>query len=95
MQPSVDRRLSSKGHLVPKELLDQVHVGHDHTPAAVTAATKLVHGITERDIRERNNSGFRNIMKRHLPISHTLVEELEIALPKVTHDLDGYQQRAN
>jgi hypothetical protein len=34
-------------------------------------------------------------MKRHLPISHTLVEELEIALPKVTHDLDGYQQWAD
>lgn len=46
-------------------------------------------------LEKRNNSGFRNIMKRHLPISHTLVEELEIALPKVTHDLEGYQQRAN
>lgn len=43
-------------------------------------------------LEKHNNTGFRNI-KRHLPISHTLVEELEIALPKVTHDLDSYQRR--
>lgn len=52
MQLLVGRQSSSKVHLVPKELLDQVYVGHDHTPTAVAAATKLVHSITERAVRE-------------------------------------------
>jgi hypothetical protein len=46
-------------------------------------------------LEKHGHKGFRNIIKCHLPISHTLVEELEIALPKVTHDLDGYQRQAH
>jgi len=34
---------------LPEELLDQIHVGHDHSAAAVSSATERVHGVTRRN----------------------------------------------
>jgi hypothetical protein len=34
------------GGIVTEKFLDQINVGHDHSPAAVPSAAKLVHSIT-------------------------------------------------
>ena len=77
---------ASTGHLVPKELLDQVHVGHDHTPAAVAAATKLVHGITTRLLASGKSRPVKYIGS-HSPIGNSIIKKLEVTLPKVSDNL--------
>ena len=35
---------------VPEKFLDQINVGHDHSPAAVPSAAKLVHSIAVKEL---------------------------------------------
>jgi hypothetical protein len=34
---------------IPEKFLDQINVSHDHSPAAVPSAAKLVHSVTSKE----------------------------------------------
>lgn len=52
---------------VLEELLDQVDVCHYHTPAAVSFASKLVHGISIRDVLVNQSQVALPEISSHLP----------------------------
>ena len=62
-------------------------MGHDHSAAAVSFATKLVHGITIW-ARVSGRLPVETFVGRdNLPICGSFIDELQISLPKVTNDL--------
>lgn len=68
--------------VVLEEFLDEVDVGHDHAPAAVTAEFKLVHGISEGLLVYDPR-----LETMRLPVRNVVVNKLEVALPDVANDL--------
>jgi hypothetical protein len=56
---------------VPEKFLDQINVGHDHSPAAVPSAAKLVHSITSKESisqrRMRYIGGCHTHLEHHRP----------------------------
>lgn len=74
---------------IPEELLNQVDVGHDHAPAAVSAAAQLVHSITESPLEP--GSRMRASTSSHIPIRHAFIEQVQVPLPQVAHDLEHRQ----
>ena len=71
---------------VLEELLNQIDVRHDHSAAAVSLASELVHGIT---VAQKSATAFLTefYLRADLPIRSSFVNEFQISLPEVTNDL--------
>ena len=67
-----------------EQFLNQIHMGHDHAPAAVSFASKLVHGVTGRTLGLKVFGKTYGIL---LPIPHFIIQHLQVALPHVSNDL--------
>lgn len=76
---------------IPKELLDKVDVGHQHSAAAIALAPELVHGITVAGLACCARRG--DLILDIVPLlkTHSALldrdEHGEIALPEITNDL--------
>lgn len=69
---------------VLEKLLNEIDVRHNHSSAAVTLATKLVHRLTKTP--SQHWSIYWEKMDVNLPVGN-LFKELEITLPEIANDL--------
>ena len=71
------------GQPLLEQFFDKIHMGHDHAPAAVALASKLIHRITCKvsDIKLAFRAGLLS------PVSYFIIEHFQIALPHISNDL--------
>lgn len=72
---------------VPEKFLDQINVGHDHSPAAVPPAAKLVHSVAVKKCLLTRHRCHR--LEAAIPIWNPVVQKLQVTLPKVTDNLES------
>lgn len=71
--------------IVSEEFLDEVDVGHHHATAAVAVESELSHGLT---VGWFSNSVVCWYSSRRIPIVNVALDQLEVAFPEVTDDLE-------
>lgn len=93
VQKSASGPGNAKGSLL-EELLDQIHVCHQHSSAAVALASELVHHITVEESVSISSGSFgkdvrtsRNGEGESLPLRNLLGAQLDISFPEVSNNL--------
>lgn len=69
--------LTEARRCIPKKLLDQIHMSHDHSATAVSPTTQLIHGISKKPSADFH----AHLFSPHIPVRYTIVEKLKVALP--------------
>lgn len=84
---SIPQLYSLRPEYILQQFLNQVHVRHEHSSAAVSTAAKFVHRITVRhplsvliNLTEGRNGD-------DIPIRHAVIEEFEVGFPEVADHL--------
>jgi len=59
-----------RGGFVLEKLLNEINVCHEHSPAAVSLATELVHRITVNELASFQSSQEAAVQLTHLTLGH-------------------------